>query len=181
MKAPLHIVLVEPEIPPNTGNIARLCACTGAALHLVHPLSFEISDKQLKRAGLDYWQFLDVQEHDNWHAARERIGPDRNWYGLSSKAERSFWEVSFEPGDVLVFGPETRGLSREILTDLTPLTIPMRKDAPVRSLNLSNAAAITLFEALRQLKCWEFRLNYPPPRHLQARIADLAIINNYKL
>jgi len=152
MNPPLHIVLVEPEIPPNTGNIARLCGCTGAALHLIHPLGFEISDKHLKRAGLDYWQYLDVHEHDNWQAARQAIGTDRNWYGLSSKVKTSFWDATFETGDALVFGPETRGLSADILDDLTPITIPMRQDAPVRSLNLSSAAAVTLFEALRQLK-----------------------------
>jgi len=150
MNAPLHIVLVEPEIPPNTGNIARLCACTGCQLHLVHPLGFEITDKQLKRAGLDYWQFLDVQQHQSWDAVRQAIGTSCNWYGLSSKVENSYWDASFSAGDVLVFGPETRGLSAEILSDIQPLTIPMRSDAPVRSLNLSSACAIVTFEALRQ-------------------------------
>ncbi|MDQ6996188.1 MAG: tRNA (cytidine(34)-2'-O)-methyltransferase [Mariprofundus sp.] len=152
MTPPLHIVLVEPEIPPNTGNIARLCACTGCKLHLVHPLGFEISDKQLKRAGLDYWQYLDVQEHDSWQAVRHTIGENRNWFGLSSKVEKHYWDARFHAGDVLVFGPETRGLSREILADLQAITIPMRKDAPVRSLNLSSACSIVVFEALRQLK-----------------------------
>ncbi len=151
MTSALHIVLVEPEIPPNTGNIARLCACTGCKLHLVHPLGFEISDKQLKRAGLDYWQYLDVQQHDHWQAARHAIGEHRNWFGLSSKAKTSYWDVQFSHGDVLVFGPETRGLSGTILADLQALTIPMRVDAPVRSLNLSSACAIVSFEALRQL------------------------------
>jgi len=151
MTFPLHIVLVEPEIPPNTGNIARLCACTGCQLHLVHPLGFEVTDKQLKRAGLDYWQYLDVQHHDNWQQARRQIGADRNWYGLSSKVTMPYWDVRFAAGDVLVFGPETRGLSAEILADLQTLTIPMRDDAPVRSLNLSSACAIVTFDALRQL------------------------------
>ncbi len=152
MNAPLHIVLVEPEIPPNTGNIARLCACTGCRLHLVHPLGFEISDKQLKRAGLDYWQYLDVQQHADWQSARRAIGKARNWYGLSSKAQRSYWQARFSADDVLVFGPETRGLSPQILAELQALTIPMRDDAPVRSLNLSSACAIVTFEALRQLE-----------------------------
>lgn len=152
MSCPLHIVLVEPEIPPNTGNIARLCACTGCKLHLVHPLGFELSDKHLKRAGLDYWQYLDVQQHDDWHQARKAIGSDRNWYGLSSKVDSGYWDAQFSRGDVLVFGPETRGLNAEILADLQALTIPMRDDAPVRSLNLSSACAIVTFEALRQLK-----------------------------
>ncbi|MDX8407152.1 MAG: tRNA (cytidine(34)-2'-O)-methyltransferase [Mariprofundaceae bacterium] len=152
MSEKLHIVLFEPEIPPNTGNIARLCACTGCALHLVHPLGFEISDKHLKRAGLDYWEHVSVQEHADWRSARESIGMQRNWYALSSKATKSLWDVSFQPGDVLVFGPETRGLSAGILAELNPIRIPMRNDAPVRSLNLSNACAISVFEALRQLQ-----------------------------
>ncbi len=152
MTPPLHIVLVEPEIPPNTGNIARLCACTGCKLHLVHPLGFEISDKQLKRAGLDYWQYLDVQQHENWRQARMAIGADRNWFGLSSKVKNRYWDTAFSHGDVLVFGPETRGLSQVILADLQPITIPMRNDAPVRSLNLSSACSIVTFEALRQIK-----------------------------
>ena len=152
MTPPLHIVLFEPEIPPNTGNIARLCACTGCQLHLIHPLGFEITDKQLRRAGLDYWQYMDVQQHQNWRAARQSLGLGRNWYGLSSKVQKSYWDATFKAGDVLVFGPETRGLSAEVLADLQALTIPMRNDAPVRSLNLSSACAIVTFEALRQLK-----------------------------
>ncbi len=152
MKPYLHIVLVEPEIPPNTGNIARLCACAGCKLHLVHPLGFEITDKHLKRAGLDYWQYLDVQQHKSWKTARQSIGENRNWFGLSSKVKTSYWDATFSCGDVLVFGPETRGLSADILADLQALTIPMRNDAPVRSLNLSSACSIVTFEALRQLK-----------------------------
>ena len=118
MITPLHIVLFEPEIPPNTGNIARLCACTGCQLHLIHPLGFEITDKQLKRAGLDYWQYMHVQEHQSWHDARSAIGTERNWFGLSSKVENSYWDASFRARDVLVFGPETRGLNTEVLTEL---------------------------------------------------------------
>ncbi len=127
MDSPLHIVLVEPEIPPNTGNIARLCACTGCTLHLVHPLGFEINDKHLKRAGLDYWQHLDVFHYQNWQQAREKIGLDRNWYGLSTKADSSYWEVDFSAGDVLVFGPETRGLDSQLREQIRTLRIPMRK------------------------------------------------------
>lgn len=152
MNPPLHIVLVEPEIPPNTGNIARLCACTGCALHLVQPLGFEINDRQLRRAGLDYWEYLEVRQHRNWAEAREAIGDDGSWYGLSSRAEQSLWSVTFRAGDVLVFGPETRGLPAEIRQELNLLRIPMRRDAPVRSLNLSSACSAALFEALRQLK-----------------------------
>jgi len=150
MNADLHIVLFEPEIPPNTGNIARLCACTGIRLHLVHPLGFDIDDKQLRRAGLDYWPYLEVQEYDNWNAVRSSLS-GHNWFGLSTKAHTSFWETQFSPGDVLVMGPESRGLPDHVLGDLHPLRIPMRDDAPVRSLNLSSACAIVAFEALRQI------------------------------
>ncbi len=152
MRQKLHIVLFQPEIPPNTGNIARLCACTGCSLHLIHPLGFEISDRQLKRAGLDYWQHVDVHEHVDWAAAREAIGRHRNWYALSARKGTSLWETAFEPGDVLVFGPETRGLPAFVFDETRRITIPMRDDAPVRSLNLANACAVTLFEALRQLQ-----------------------------
>lgn len=150
MRADLHIVLYEPEIPPNTGNIARLCACTGIRLHLVHPLGFEINDKQLKRAGLDYWPYLDVREHADWAAARNELAGHR-MFGLSTRGGDSIWQTSFVPGDVLVMGPETRGLPEALLAELHALRIPMRDDAPVRSLNLSSACAIASFEALRQL------------------------------
>jgi len=149
MKSPLHIVLFEPEIPPNTGNIARLCACTDCQLHLVHPLGFDITDKHLKRAGLDYWPYLNVQEHADWAAARDALKGHR-WFGLSTKAGKTIWETAFKAGDVLVLGPETRGLPEHILNELTPLRIPMRQDAPVRSLNLSSACAIVTYEAIRQ-------------------------------
>lgn len=149
---PLHIVLFEPEIPPNTGNIARLCACTGCQLHLVHPLGFEISDRQLKRAGLDYWPFLKVQEHANWNALRQSLQTGGTWYGLSSKASRSIWETEFGVGDVLVLGPETRGLPQQVKLDLNTIRIPMRQDIPVRSLNLSSACAVVVYEALHQIQ-----------------------------
>lgn len=154
MNAPFHIVLFEPEIPPNTGNIARLAACTGCRLHLVHPLGFELGDKQLRRAGLDYWQHLDVQEHENWQALRNALaGNSGHWYALTTKMkERSIWDVTFQPGDVVVLGPESRGLPAEILAQTTPVTIPMREDAPVRSLNLSSACSIVIYEALRQIR-----------------------------
>lgn len=141
---------MEPEIPPNTGNIARLCGCTGCALHLVHPLGFSVDDRSLKRAGLDYWQYLDVTHYENWQQLRMRMGEGGNWYGMSSKASTSFWNIRYERGDVLVFGPETRGLSQAILHEIQPLTVPMRADAPVRSLNLATVCGIAVFEALRQ-------------------------------
>ncbi len=149
----LHIVLFEPEIPPNTGNIARLCACTGCVLHLVHPLGFEISDKHLRRAGLDYWQWLDVREYDDWQALRASLSDAGAWYALSTKATAGIWDVSFRQGDVLVFGPESRGLPEKIMEELTMIKIPMRADAPVRSLNLSSACSIVTYEALRQVGC----------------------------
>jgi len=152
MTMPLHIVLYQPEIPPNTGNIARLCACTGCALHLIHPLGFEISDRQLKRAGLDYWKHVEIHEHPDWAHVRDHLGGRRRWYGFSAKARQKHWDARFEAGDVLVFGPETRGLPGSILDELQPLRIPMRQDAPVRSLNLSSACAVAVFEALRQLQ-----------------------------
>jgi len=152
MKPPLHIVLFEPEIPPNTGNIARLCACTGCHLHLVHPLGFEINDKRLKRAGLDYWPFLSVREHANWKALQHILQTEGGWYGLSTKASQSIWETPFNIGDVLVLGPESRGLPKEIMREINTVRIPMRQDAPVRSLNLSSACAIVVYEALRQIR-----------------------------
>jgi len=151
---PLHVVLFEPEIPPNTGNIARLCACTGCQLHLVHPLGFTIDDRQLKRAGLDYWQYLSVVEHQSWAEVRTLLDGNRSWYGLSSKAEQPLWQARFQRGDVLVMGPETRGLPAEVLADLYAVTIPQRRDAPVRSLNVSSACAVATYEALRQIE-WD--------------------------
>ncbi|MDQ6956838.1 MAG: tRNA (cytidine(34)-2'-O)-methyltransferase [Mariprofundaceae bacterium] len=148
---PLHIVLFEPEIPPNTGNIARLCACTGCALHLVHPLGFEISDKQLRRAGLDYWEWLQVNEYDDWTQLRNNIQAKGTWYALSTKATDTIWDVGFKADDVLVFGPESRGLPASILASLSMIKIPMRNDAPVRSLNLSSACSIVTYEALREI------------------------------
>lgn len=155
MEAVLHIVLFEPEIPPNTGNIARLCACTGAKLHLVHPLGFDINDKQLRRAGLDYWQHLQVQEHENWQALQayfqENMPTPVRMLALTTKTDTSIWDVQYQRHDVLVFGPESRGLPAYIRDALEPVTIPMRKDAPVRSLNLSSACAVVTYEALRQI------------------------------
>ncbi len=148
---PLHIVLFEPEIPPNTGNIARLCACTGCALHLVHPLGFEISDKQLRRAGLDYWEWLQVNEYDDWTQLHNNIQAKGTWYALSTKATNTIWDVKFKADDVLVFGPESRGLPASILASLSMIKIPMRNDAPVRSLNLSSACSIVTYEALREI------------------------------
>ncbi|MCL2497882.1 MAG: tRNA (cytidine(34)-2'-O)-methyltransferase [Symbiobacteriaceae bacterium] len=147
---PLHVVLVEPEIPPNTGNIARLCAATHTVLHLVEPLGFSLDDRQLKRAGLDYWHLLDVRHYPNWeHFAA--ANPNCRYY-LTTKGERCYSQASFQPEDMLVFGAETRGLAPDILQIAPPnnLRIPIISGA--RSLNLSSAVAIVLYEALRQLE-----------------------------
>ena len=147
---PFNIVLIEPEIPPNTGNIARLCAATGARLHLVGKLGFSTDDRYLKRAGLDYWEFVDIQY---WQELDELAAhyPDSRFLYLSTKAARSYLEIGFRPGDFIVFGKETRGLPEELLAANpdTAITIPM-PSAKVRSLNLSTSAGIVLYEALRQ-------------------------------
>ncbi|MDX8389054.1 MAG: tRNA (cytidine(34)-2'-O)-methyltransferase [Mariprofundaceae bacterium] len=148
---PLHIVLVEPKIPPNTGNIARSCACTGCHLHLIHPLGFSLDNKQLRRAGLDYWQYLDVFEYPDWATFRQTFSTQTSWYALTTKSSISLWDVHFKSGDVLVFGSETKGLHPDIVQDLQPVRVPMRNDALVRSLNLSSACAIVMYEGLRQV------------------------------
>ena len=147
---PFNIVLVEPEIPPNTGNIARLCAATGTILHLVEPLGFSIDDRQLKRAGLDYWSSVEVRLWQGLQQVREAFSTGRFFY-LSTKASRSYLTADFQPGDFIVFGKETKGLPAEIINANpdTAITIPMPAGA-VRSLNLSTSAGIVLYEALRQ-------------------------------
>ena len=147
----LHIVLFEPEIPPNTGNVIRLAANTGARLHLVKPLGFTLEDRALKRAGLDYHEYATLQVHDDWNACRAMLG-QRRMYALSTRNKRIFSDVAFLDEDVFVFGAETRGLPGEILGTFAPearLSIPMRPGN--RSLNLSNAVAVVVMEAWRQL------------------------------
>ena len=150
VKTMLHIVLVEPEIPQNCGNIARTCAATGCTLHLIRPLGFDISDKAVKRAGLDYWHLVSVQAYDNLDAFFRQNEVRRMWC-LSTKAPRSYTDAAFQDGDYLFFGKETKGLPEDFLEAHRDscVRIPMRSEA--RSLNLSNAVAITVFEALRQL------------------------------
>lgn len=145
----LHIVLVEPEIPQNTGNISRTCAVTGCALHLVHPLGFTIDDKQLKRAGLDYWHNLDLHEYDSFEAV-ERAYPKARFFYASTHAHNRYSDVQFSDGDFLVFGKETAGLPKPLLerNAANAIRIPMGENQ--RSLNLSNSVAIVLYEALRQ-------------------------------
>lgn len=146
----LQIVLVEPEIPPNTGAIARLCAATRTVLHLVEPLGFRLDDKTLKRAGMDYWEQVDWHTWPDWKSFRGQY-PEARVHFLTTKTERSYTEARFGPNDFLVFGRETKGLPESLLQENAEacLTIPMPNPA-VRSLNLATAAAIVLFEALRQ-------------------------------
>jgi tRNA (cytidine/uridine-2'-O-)-methyltransferase len=149
--APLHVVLVEPQIPPNAGNVARLCAATGCALHLVEPLGFRIDDRELKRAGLDYWDALGVIVHPSLDALLATFSPQRMWL-LSTRGTRSYTDADFARGDALVFGKETAGLPQALL-DAHPeraLRIPMRPGA-VRSINLSTATGIVTYAALARL------------------------------
>ena len=147
----LNVVLVEPEIPQNCGNIARTCAATGARLHLIRPLGFDISDKMVKRAGLDYWHLVDVLDYENLEDFFVKNDVKQMWC-LSTKAPRSYTEAKFEDGCYLFFGKETKGLPEDFLAQHrdTCIKLPMRQEA--RSLNLSNSVAITVYEALRQLE-----------------------------
>lgn len=148
---PLHIALVEPEIPPNTGNVARLCAATGCQLHLVEPLGFRIDDRELKRAGLDYWEHLGVCVHGSLDAFLEATAHLQRWY-FSTRARTPYAAAAFSSGDVLVFGKETKGLPQPLI-DANPahaLRIPQRPNS-VRSINLSTAVGIATYTALAQL------------------------------
>ena len=147
----LNIVLVEPEIPQNCGNIARTCAATGSCLHLIKPLGFDISEKAVKRAGLDYWHLVDVRVYENLSDFFSKTDVKQMWC-LSTKAPRCYTEAAFEDGCYLFFGKETRGLPEDFLEAHREccVRIPMREEA--RSLNLSNSVAITVYEALRQLE-----------------------------
>ena len=146
----MNIVLVNPEIPQNTGNIARTCAATGAALHLVKPLGFSLDDKYMKRAGLDYWFLADVRVHESWEDFL-KANPGARMHYATTKAPRDYCQAKYAPDDFLVFGRETRGLDEELLARNYEkcIRIPMRPEA--RSLNLANSVAIVLYEALRQL------------------------------
>ncbi len=144
-----HIVLVEPEIPANTGNISRTCAATGTILHLVKPLGFRTDDKTLKRAGLDYWHSVQIEYHDSFGELKRKY-PEGRFFCSTTKASRRHVDAQFRDGDFLVFGKETAGLPREILEAHADTLIRLPMTNAVRSLNLSNAAAIVLYEALRQ-------------------------------
>jgi tRNA (cytidine/uridine-2'-O-)-methyltransferase len=146
-----HVVLYQPEIPPNTGNIIRLCSNTGAQLHLVKPLGFQLDDRQLRRAGLDYHEYAPVREHDDWSACRAALAGVRV-LAFSTRGGQRYDAVGYAPGDAFVFGPETRGLPAEVLAGFEPerrVRLPMRPGN--RSLNLSNAVAVVVYEAWRQI------------------------------
>ena len=146
----LHVVLIEPEIPPNTGTIGRLCLATGAVLHLVGPLGFSMDDRTLKRAGLDYWKEVDCRRWTDFAALRATAEKEARFFFLTTKTTRPYWNQTFQDGDYLVFGRESKGLPERLLEENPEncLTIP-QKD--VRSLNLATAAGIVLFEAVRQI------------------------------
>ena len=145
-----HVILFEPEIPPNTGNIIRLCANTGARLHLVKPLGFDLDDKHLRRAGLDYHEYAQLQVHESLEQALAVIAPTRV-FAFSTRSQQRYDQVAYSDGDAFLFGPESRGLPQAVIDALPAgqrLRLPMRPDN--RSLNLSNAVAVTMFEAWRQ-------------------------------
>jgi tRNA (cytidine/uridine-2'-O-)-methyltransferase len=148
---PLNIVLVEPDIPQNTGNIARLCAATGTTLNLVEPLGFQLTDKHMKRAGLDYWDSVDVRKFPDIGNFMEKSSSHRNFF-FSTSGSKNYTEADYQPGDCLIFGSESKGLPLELLEKNKEdvYNIPIRLGA-VRSLNLANAASIVLYEALRQI------------------------------
>ena len=145
----MHIVLHQPEIPANTGNIGRTCVATGTSLHLIEPLGLSLAEKQLKRAGMDYWEHLDVHRYMNYRTFREQNPGAKVWMA-TTKAQKMYTEVEFGPDDYIMFGKESAGIPEEILVhyEETAIRIPMNPD--IRSLNLSNSASIVLYEALRQ-------------------------------
>ncbi len=147
----LHIVLIEPEIPPNTGNIARLCLAAGARLHLVEPLGFSLDDRALRRAGMDYWREVDVRAWPDFPALQADAGTGARFFFFTTKTSRTYWGATFRDGDHLVFGRETKGLPESLLAlhEANCLTIPMQPGA--RSLNLATSAGIALYEAKRQI------------------------------
>ena len=148
----LHIVFVEPEIPPNTGNIARTCAATDTVLHLVRPLGFNIDEKSLKRAGLDYWPYVKLEVHDSLDEFMKKYGDHRLWLA-TTKGDKIYTDVEYQDEDMILFGRETAGLPRDFINEHkeSAVRIPMSADTRLRSFNLANSANIILFEALRQL------------------------------
>ncbi|MFN0055268.1 MAG: tRNA (cytidine(34)-2'-O)-methyltransferase [Planctomycetales bacterium] len=145
----LHVVLHQPDIPQNTGNIGRTCVAIGAKLWLVRPLGFHLDERHLRRAGMDYWQFVDWEAVENWTALKARL-PDRSFWFLTKTARRLVWEANFEPGAVLVFGSESRGLPPQILQEQPSRNLKFPMLAQVRSLNLASTATAVMYEAVRQ-------------------------------
>ena len=144
----INVVLYEPEIPANTGNIARLCVCTGASLYLVGKLGFALTDKYVKRAGMDYFQNVDLHKIESMDELFKHF-PDGRFFYLTTKSKKKYTDIEFKDGDFLVFGPESRGLPQEYVTQETAITLPMKEGQ--RSLNLSNSVAITVYEVIRQI------------------------------
>jgi len=147
----LHIALIEPQIPPNTGNIARLAAATDSSLHVIEPTGFSMDDKEVVRAGLDFWPHVDLWVHPLWRDFRDAMSRDRCLY-FSSNAERPYWEASFASNSCLVFGNETQGMPERILEKHPEQSFTIPMDGPVRSLNLATAVGIVLYEAIRQTR-----------------------------
>ena len=145
----MNIILFEPEIPANTGNIGRTCVATGTSLHLIEPLGFRITEKAVKRAGMDYWDQLDLHIYDNFEDFLQK-NPNAKIYMGTTKAKKTYTEVSYEPGCFLMFGKESAGIPEEILVDYEETSIRIPMNSNIRSLNLSNSVAIVLYEALRQ-------------------------------
>jgi len=146
----MNIVLLEPEIPQNAGNISRTCAVTGASLHMIRPLGFSVEDKYLKRAGLDYWQYLDLHYYDNYEELIEK-NPNARIFYATTKAEKRYCDAKFLPDDFIMFGKESAGIPEEILSGHKEYCIRIPMQGNVRSLNLSNSVAVILYEALRQM------------------------------
>lgn len=147
----LHVALVEPEIPPNTGNIARLCAATGTALHLIEPLGFSLDDAEVRRAGLDYWDEVELWVHPGWRYFREAVARERCLY-FSAHATRPYWDAPYRDGGVLVFGNESTGLPERVREKYPDRLYRIPMTGAVRSLNLATAVGIVLYEAIRQLQ-----------------------------
>jgi tRNA (cytidine/uridine-2'-O-)-methyltransferase len=150
----LHVALIEPQIPPNTGNVARLCAASDSSLHLIGQLGFSLADRDLRRAGLDYWEHVDLWHHPDWRAFRDAISRERCLY-FSANATRSYWDAPFQPNSCLVFGNETHGMPERILEKHPERCFRIPMSGPVRSLNLASAVSIVLYEGLRQVQALE--------------------------
>lgn len=145
----LHVVLYQPDIPQNTGNIGRTCAAVGAKLWLIRPLGFRLDERHLRRAGMDYWELVDWEAVDSWSEVREKI-PGREWWALSKSGSRLVWDARFSPGDILLFGSETRGLPASILAEKPSRTLRLPMRPVVRSLNLASTVNTIVYEAVRQ-------------------------------